>query len=185
MRLAIIHARELATDPALLSELERGALTAIRGERRRDEWIRGRLAIHRLLGPEISVLVDADGAPRPLGGSPCSVSLSHDGGWFAVAVADGRSRIGIDLCRRSHGDRVARILRWLGVRGEPIDPIVAWTALEAVLKLRRLSIEALRDRALDVEARNAHVVVRGIGDDAVVRWRTGAEHVVSWTREAA
>jgi 4'-phosphopantetheinyl transferase EntD len=181
MQIAVIHQDTIAAEPALLSPAERLALAAVCGERRRDEWIRGRLAIRRVLGDrDTSVLVAPDGAPEPIGGAPCNVSLSHDGAWIAVAVAD--RPVGIDVCARMHAARVARILRWLGVRGE-VDGLAGWSALEAVLKLRRWSIEMLRDRDLELAATGTEVVVRGLDDAVVAQVRNEADYVVAWATE--
>jgi len=219
MRIAIMHATALAPDPALLTEPERAVLATLHNPRRRDEWIRGRVALHRLLGPDVSVLADATGAPRIWGRCPLSqptplsgtkdlalvpvevaladsfVSLAHDGEWFAVAVAD--RAVGIDLCLRVHGARVAKILAWLGVCGSPIDPVAAWAALEAVLKLRRLGIEELRGRTLELRANDqpigrqpaqAHmesIVAVGIGEPVTVQLRGDVEYVIGWAEEAS
>jgi hypothetical protein len=68
-----------------------------------------------------------------------------------------------------------------------LDPVIVWTALEAALKVRRLAIEALRDRPLEVHPDTEHdrVIVRGLGDELAVRVREGRELVVSWAMEAA
>lgn len=180
VELAIIARSSIDADPAKLSDLERAHLATIRGERRRDEWVRGRLAIRHVLGdPATSVVIDADGSPRAVGGTPRSVSLSHDGEWFAVAVADDGARVGVDLCVREHAGRVERILAWLGVE-TMCDPVAAWAALEAVLKVRRLSVEALRDRSLVVERRDGGIRVRGLGEDVIVAVRDDAAYVVAW-----
>ena len=152
MLLAVIPTYAVPPDADRLTGTERAALAGVHGARRRDEWIRGRLAIRRVLGDDAgSVLAGADGAPVVDGGTARSVSLSHDGGWIAVAAAGAEWRLGIDLCLRAHAERVARILAWLDVRlGTTVDPVAAWCALEVGLKLRRWSIEALRDRALAV-----------------------------------
>ncbi len=173
--IAVLHVTEVAAEPALLSATERVALVAIRGARRRDEWIRGRLAIRRVLGdPAASVVVAPDGAPEVIGRA-CHVSLSHDGDWIAVAIHD--ALVGIDLCVRAHGARVARILAWLGVRGD-VDALAGFAALEAVLKLRRLPIEALRDRPLALATRDRAIVVSGLGDPVTVRLHHAPEYVV-------
>jgi phosphopantetheinyl transferase len=188
LRVAVVARRTVDADPARLTVAERGALAQVRGARRRDEWIRGRLAMRRLLSdPDTSVVVADDGAPQPTGGRPCSVSLSHDGEWIAVAVASASLRLGIDLCVRCHAARLPRILRWLDVAYGALDPVTVWTALEAALKLRGLAIEALRDRALEVEAAPAHersVIVRGLGADLHVRTRATRDFVVGWAVEA-
>lgn len=183
VEVAVMASASIVADPARLSELERVHLAAIRGERRRDEWIRGRLAIRRFLGdPATSIIVDPDGAPRAVGGTPRSVSLSHDGDWIAVAVAGEGVRIGVDLCLRQHASRVKRIHAWLGVV-TTLDPVIAWTALEVGLKLRRLSVEALRDRELVVEARGGKICVRGLGADAIVTLRAERDYIVAWATE--
>ena len=189
LRVAVVDRTTVDADPEQLTAAERGALARVTGARRRDEWIRGRLAIRRVLGdPEISMVIAPDGAPRPVGGQPCSVSLSHDGEWIAVAVASAGVRLGIDLCVRSHEVRLARIMRWLDVRYGALDPVIVWTALEAALKVRGLAIEALRDRALEVRPDPEHdgaVIVRGLGDQLRVESREGRDFVVGWTSEAA
>ena len=179
--LAVIARSSIIPDPARLSDLERSDLATIRGERRRDEWIRGRLAIRQVIGdPEASIVVEADGSPRSVGGAPRSVSLSHDGEWFAVAVAKEGARLGVDLCVRDHAVRVTRILAWLGV-ATACDPVVAWASLEVVLKLRRLSVEALRDCTLAVdEVALDRIAVRGLGDPVTVAVRHAPAYVVAW-----
>ena len=169
MQLAIVRADSLTGS---LTPAERNVLASIRGPRRREEWIRGRLAAHRLVDRE--VLVDTDGAPRIEDGH---ISLSHDGIWIAVAVAP--TPIGVDLCLRTHGSRIAAVLRWLGVDADDIDPVAQWAALEAVLKLRRLSIEQLRERSLALRVDGDGIVVRGIGDDVHVRVTAEPEFVVA------
>src|SRR5262249_12243263 len=132
------------------------------------------------------ILVREDGAPLPTGGRPCSVSLSHDGDWIAVAVTRANYRVGIDLCVRSHETRVARIIRWLGVSCGDLDPLTTWTALEAGLKIRSLGIEALRDRTLEVMPEpNGRVVVRGLGDTLGVQSWGSCDFVIGCAMEAA
>ena len=73
-----------------------------------------------------------------------------------------------------------KILNTLGVE-TACDPIVAWVALEVVLKLRRLSVEALRDRALAVEeVATDRIAVRGLGDPVTVAVRREPTYVVAW-----
>jgi hypothetical protein len=196
------------------------AVLVLRDGPRRDEWIRGRLALRQALvaalGPEgsgVSVLVDPDGAPRPEGGPPCAVSLSHDGDWIAVGVIAGAAwRVGVDLCLRSHAARVSRVLGRLSVAaggiderseatggGNPagfagrardgvprgIDPCAQWAALEATLKLRRLSVMALREHAIEIREAGTELEVRGLGAAATVELHHAPEHVVAWTAERA
>lgn len=182
MRIEVLHAAEVTADPALLTELERGHLATIRGDRRRDEWIRGRLAIKRVLGePAVSVLADPDGAPRIAGEAAGAreVSLSHDGRWIAVAVTGDGVCAAVDLCVRDHAPRCAKILAWLGV-ATTVEPVAAWAALEVALKVRRWSVEALRDRALEVEVAGERILVRGLGGDVAVAIRAEVDYIVAW-----
>lgn len=188
--ITIRPASDFAVDAALLSPAERAVMPAV--GRRRDEWIRGRLAMKAALvaelGPaanEIEIVIAPDAGPLLVGGPPCAVSLSHDPGWIAVAVARGACRLGIDLCVRTHATRVTELLRLLGVRHD-CEPVAAWAALEAVLKLRRWPVLALRDHTLSVLARDeAAVVVHGLGDTATVELEPAEDHVVGWAIEAA
>lgn len=155
-----------------LTRAENQALAAIRGDRRREEWKLGRLAAHQLIDRD--VLVDPDGAPRVDG---AHISISHDGPWFAVAVAD--TPIGVDVCVRTNAERSASVLRWLGVDATNVDPCAQWAALEAVLKLRRLPVEQLRDRTLALRAEGDTVIVHGLGDDVRVRITVEPDYVVA------
>ena len=189
--ITITRARDLAPDPSRLSAAERAALSLPPGARR-DEWIRGRIALRRALvaafgpaGAGVDILVAPDGGPAPSGGPPCAVSLSHDGDWIAVAVAAGpAARLGIDLCARAHAPRIAAILARLGLGGA-LDPCLQWAALEAVLKLRRLSIFALREHPSSLRAHDGGraLEVLGLGAPALVRWRAEPDYVVAWTAE--
>ena len=170
MSTLVVHADAVT---GALTPAEQAVLATIRGARRRLEWTRGRLAAHQLVDGD--VLVDPDGAPRVATGH---VSISHDGDWIAVAHAD--RPIGLDLCLRAHAPRIPTILRWLGVTlPAGVDPVVAWAAFEAVLKLRRMSVEQLRDRALSIVADGRDVVVRGLGDDVSVAIDDRGDFVVA------
>lgn len=186
--ITIRRASDLACDAALLSPAERAVMPP--AGLRRDEWIRGRLALRSALvaalGPaaaDIDIVVAPDAGPLLVGGPACAVSLSHDAGWIAVAVAPGSSRLGIDLCARTHAARVSELLRQLGVTYD-CEAVVAWAALEAVLKLRRWPILELREHALSVVGRDATtVIVHGLGEAAVVALQASDDHVVGWAIE--
>ncbi len=169
MQIAVVRADSVTGS---LTPSEQTVLASIRGPRRREEWTRGRFAAHQLV--EGDVLVDADGAPHVATGH---ISISHDGAW--IAVARDTAPIGIDLCARTHAARIPTILRWLGVTADDIDPVAQWAALEAVLKLRRLSVEALRDRAIELRTVDGAIIVRGIGADVRVSVRADPEFVVA------
>lgn len=178
-------------DSRLLRLAERRELRALRllGARR-EEWIRGRVAIRSAVArwlPQARrcrVHTEPSGAPSVVG-VDCSISLSHDGHWFAVALAPGRAlRIGIDLCRRVHAHRLARILRRFTERGVQLDPVVQWAALECVLKMRGLGITALVGSRAVVRRAGPHVLVHGLGPDASLRAIDRPEFVVVWGSEA-
>jgi hypothetical protein len=126
----------------------------------------------------VDVLTQADGAPRIAHGV---LSLSHDADWVAVATAPS-GRVAVDLCAREKREQVARVLGRLGVYG---DPCMAWAALECALKLRRRGVTTLLDdERVFVEPHGAGAVVRGIGDDVHVAWRSGDGYALAWAREA-
>ena len=182
-RFTVLRASVIAADADRLSGPELEVLATVRGARRRDEWIRGRIAIRSVLGDHVSTVVDPDGAPR-LVGSTCNISLSHDGDFIVVAVAAASSRVGVDLCLNDHASRVEQILRWLDVQTK-LDPIACWAALEAVLKLRRLSIEALRDRVIALCLHGDAIAVGGIGDDSIVRICNAPDYAIGLATELA
>jgi phosphopantetheinyl transferase len=153
-------------------DLRRLALTG----RRADEWIAGRIAIHRVLGAATSVTTCDDGAPdyRPAPGARYqSISLSHDGGWVAVAAAEG-SEVAVDLCTIAHAARLGPILARLGVVTN--EPCLAWAAIECALKLRRRAIWSLLDGKLAV----ADGRVSGIGEDVRVDARMTSDYALAW-----
>ena len=178
-------------DPRLLRPAERRELGALRlMGRRREEWIRGRVAIRRAVACWLvrqasgcEVHAEPDGAPR-LVGVDCAVSLSHDDRWFAVALAPSRAlRIGVDLCRRVHADRLVPILRRFTTRGLQLDPVVQWAAIECVLKLRGLGITALLGTDATLRREGRRVRVEGIGPVASLYVIDQPEYVVVWGSE--
>ncbi len=182
VRIAVLEA--VRPDATQLSGSERAHLALLVGPRR-DEWIRGRVALRQVLGTtDASVLVGADGAPHVVGGAACSVSLSHDGTWIAIAVGDAKSRVGIDVCRRMHADRIAELLRRLAVQTE-CDAVTTWVALETTLKLRGRSIEGLRSSSLAVRRDERCARVSGLGAEVAITIRSDPSHVVGWAREVA
>lgn len=177
-------------DPRLLPLAERRELRALRLRgSRREEWIRGRVAIRRAVArwlPRASlcrVQTEPSGAPLVVG-ADCTVSLSHDGRWFAVALAPGRAvRIGVDLCRRAHADRLVPILRRFIRSGVQLDPVVQWAALECVLKMRGQGITALMGSDARVRRIGGRVRVEGIGPSASLHVFDGPAFVVAWGSE--
>jgi phosphopantetheinyl transferase len=117
-------------------------------------------------------------------GVDCTVSLSHDDPWFAVALAPSRAlRVGVDLCRRVHADRIMPILRHFTTRGVQLDPVVQWAALECVLKMRGLGITALLGTDAMLRREGRYVRVEGIGPNASLHVMDRPEFVVVWGSE--
>lgn len=146
---------------------------------RAAEWVAARAAAHRVVGM-IDVLTEADGAPSIATGA---LSLSHDGDWVAVATA-ASGRVAVDLCARANRDQAASVLHRLGVFG---DPCLSWAAIECALKLRRRGVMTLlgdssAEREVSIEPNDAGAVVRGIGDDVHVSWRSGDGYALAWAR---
>ena len=174
MRVSVFMRDEL-DDVLTAAELRELHVLGLAGPRA-AEWVAGRAAAHRLLGL-VDVLSAPDGAPRIASGS---LSLSHDGDWVAVATAPS-GRVAVDLCARAHRERVATVLHRLGVYG---DACMSWAAIECALKLRRRGVWTLLDRGMSVEPQGAGAVVRGIGDDVHVAWRSCGGYALAWAHEA-
>ncbi len=145
--------------PSLLTPLEREGLARCKTDKRRGEFVAGRLAAHRALallapGTPAEVTARSDG---PDEGRPCFVphpglalSLSHSAGVAVAAVAPGTAR-GVDLEHRV--DVGAAFLEeafapgeWEAYRdvcGADMDaPTAAWTLKEAVLKVWGVGLRA-------------------------------------------
>ena len=193
MRVDVFTRAEL-DDALTAAELRELHLLGYQGPRA-DEWVAARAAAHRVLGL-VDVLTEADGAPRVANGV---LSLSHDGHWVAVALAPS-GRVAVDLCARTNRERCAKVLHRLGVYG---DPCMSWAGLECALKLRRRGVWTLLPDsssidsrgenvaagqhglgAVSVEPRGAGAIVRGIGDDVAVSWRSGDGYALAWAHEA-
>jgi hypothetical protein len=163
------------------------------GQRRRNEWIRGRLAVRRALASRfgeaatrLSLLTDEDGAPRLEGRPDCAVSLSHDGDYFAAAIADRAGvRVGVDLCLRQHEARLQVIFARLAVQAANVDVVAGWAALECFLKLRRLGVTALLDNALALAMTADGVEVSALGSTVSLSLLRRPQFVVAWGGEAA
>src|ERR1051325_3642106 len=194
VHLHIASLPSLAAREELLTEAERAQLAALGfGQRRRNEWVRGRLAMRRALVSRfgeaatcMSLLTEPDGAPRLEGKSDCAVSLSHDGDYFAAAIADKAGmRVAVDICLREHEARLQRIFTRLTVRGASVDVVAGWAALECFLKLRRLGVTALLDTALTLGMRSDGVEVSALGSTASFSLFRHPRFVLAWGGEAA
>ena len=197
MWLSVVRAP--APRPGLLTRTERAEVERLRYRgRRRDEWIAGRLAARRVLARrlgagarDVSVVADPAGAPRVTGGpAPLAISLSHDGGRVAVALAPGRGRVAVDVCDRAHADRLPAILARLGVADGHADACAVWAALECALKLRGLGVTALLGAPLAIAATgdatgSDRLRVSGLGAAAVCQVASRGDYALAWAEEAA
>lgn len=145
-------------DPALwLAPEEAIELSALRGEKRRREWLAARIALKGLLladgvvaAPAAAIVrKDAAGAPRLVIYEPDTgryevhgCSISHSGAWVLCAYAPGRhGRVGVDIERRTW--RMIYLRRKYANKADkllaPADSTAAgtlvWSLKEALSKL--------------------------------------------------
>lgn len=140
--------RGLDGPPYLLSLSERAACRALATEKRRVDWLSGRIAAKRALGvrlslppKDIEVLNEPSGRPyctQP--NAPC-FSITHTSGGGLCAVAAGTGPIGADWeTVRPRGPEVLAFYtheseRTAAVLASPELQTKLWAAKEAVLKL--------------------------------------------------
>jgi 4'-phosphopantetheinyl transferase EntD len=191
-----------------LSDAELEHLGTLRVERRRRDWLAGRLAAKRAVrralldggtrvrDRDIEILPAANGAPllRVAGvqsvGRLLSISIAHDDGTAICAIADaGWGRIGVDieLDRPLAPERLAYVLAdaeraRLG-RASDLDALAIWAVMEAVVKAAHDWAPAMRDVDVTLH-RDAPVVVRlRDGAPAVsAGYRRWDAHLVAWAR---
>ena len=146
-------------DGATLSPLEREGLARCRTDKRRREFVAGRLAAHRalaLLEPEARAEVTAreDG---PDAGRPCfspghglALSISHSAELAVAAVARGGA-LGVDLEQRVEAGGAfleeafapGELQGYVPVCAGHLDPVTAaWALKEAVLKVWGVGLRA-------------------------------------------
>jgi phosphopantetheinyl transferase len=108
-------------------------------ETRRIEWLATRVLLKTMLGEEVEVVYDLDGAPRIVG-DDIYVSLSHTRAYAAVSLSR-HGRTGIDIEYRS--DRVLRIKSrflhpdeeaFIDLQNEADHVLLCWCAKEAMYK---------------------------------------------------
>jgi hypothetical protein len=177
-----------------LTEAERVQLTTLQFcQRRRNEWIRGRQVMRNAListfgdsAARLSILTDDDGAPRVEGMTDLAISLSHDGDYFAAAIA-GRPglRVGVDLCLRLHERRLRKIFPRLAVHAPNVDVVVAWASLECFLKLRRLGVVDLLDTAFTIAISDNRLTISALGSTVYLSLSRHPQFAVAWGAEAA
>ena len=164
---------ELPASAGWLDPREAAVLEGLRVPKRRAEWLLGRWTARRagaaFLGRDDAagwaVVAAADGAPEAWIGperAPCTVSISHRGGWAACAVAPPHVALGCDLEvvePRSEGfvrdyftgAESAAVLEAPAGDRDLLANLV-WAAKEAVLKARRTGLRAdTRSVEVDVQ----------------------------------
>ena len=157
----------------ILTNRERETLDAFAVERRRVDWLAGRVAAKRAVrrtlrdrGDDvpplsaIDVWNDATGAPRfavaarPELSGELSLSISHSNGTGLAAVADTRASgtVGVDIEQSARVSMalVSRVLsererQRLAAGDSSPSPLALWTAKEAALKAASHLCGALRD----------------------------------------
>jgi len=98
VRLHFLETAGLAPDGAL-SEKEAAQYAAFVMEKRRSEWLAGRLAAKTLLAdgaPLAGFEISSDLLGRPSCGKQL-ISISHSNGWAVAGVKPGSSFLGVDL----------------------------------------------------------------------------------------
>lgn len=146
--LRFVRVAGLSPDGAL-SAKEAAVYGAFRMEKRRAEWLAGRLAAKSLLAPALGLRpaeceIGMDRLGRPCCGETL-VSISHSGGWALAAVKPGSAFLGADLEKVEE-----RHQAWYSDYFHPSelpnpDPSEAtrlWTVKEAVLKALGLGLMA-------------------------------------------
>ncbi|HZH15078.1 MAG TPA: 4'-phosphopantetheinyl transferase superfamily protein [Archangium sp.] len=146
-------------DGSALSPLEREGLARCRTDKRRREFVAGRLAAHRalaLLEPEaraeVTVREDGPDSGRPLfsPGHGLALSISHSAELAVAAVARGGA-LGVDLEQRVEASGAfleeafapGELEGYLPVCEGHLDPVTAaWALKEAVLKVWGVGLRA-------------------------------------------
>ena len=166
---------------AFLSDEERARLDGYGVEKRRREFLLGRVAARQLLSDvlgaapaEVPLAVAEDGAVEVGGDGAWRVSISHTGEEAVAAVAE--RAVGVDLERiRERPERLHRFL--LSEEERPLlerlpmpeaDAFtLCWALKEAVLKAQRCGLrrspKTVRIAALDAEAGTARLDTRERG----------------------
>ena len=157
-------ASELPPGREWLSRREREALSGLRYEKRRRDWLLGRWTAKSALAAwldaplgELEVIAAGDDVPEPFRRgepAPAALSISHCGGRALAAVAQREAAVGCDLElveRRSPAflrEWLAPAERELVGRAAPGDDVLlanlVWCAKEAAAKARRGGLGAER-----------------------------------------
>lgn len=145
--IALLRVDGLAPGTAL-SAREAAQYAAFRMEKRRKEWLAGRLAAKALLAAGGGNPADFEISMDKLGRPSCGgalVSITHSNGWAAAAAKPGSSFLGLDLEKIEERHR-AWYSDYFHPEELPLhDPSEAtrlWTVKEALLKALGLGLMA-------------------------------------------
>ncbi len=152
---------------------ERAAAAAFGSERRRREYLTWRAMVRRVLGPDVRIGYDANGAPQLLDLS-LHLSVSHCAGLVAVALSDAPCAVDAESAGRDFSRVCSRYLTpsEASLSSDPLWPAVAWCAKETLYKYaRRRELDLCRDlRLLEADLAGGRIVGR-IGDGALLPMR--------------
>ena len=167
----------------LLSPAEQARALAMRFERRRDDFVRGRCAAKRLLGAACEVLALPGGRPQAFAGGkalPLFVSISHRDGLALAAVSE--LPVGADL--ELIEPRSAAFVRdFFTAREAALEPNLVWSAKESALKCLGVGLRA-DTRSVEIEllppCKGPWQKLRVHGAiEARGFWRRGARHLAT------
>ncbi len=162
VRLAALAGQQSVEAQACLNADEMAQWAGFRLEKRRLEWLGGRMAAKRaaaaILGespaawPELAIRTEKDGRPCVAAGAhpaPPFISISHSGPWAAALAAN--IPCGLDI--QQPGDKILRVKKYFACAEEedilqaslPLSfseterLTVLWTAKEAMRKMVRIA----------------------------------------------
>lgn len=131
-----------------LSPREEAVHAAFRIEKRRAEWLAGRLAAKSLLAvagePQASLEIGMDSLGRPCCGGRL-VSISHSNGWALAAAKPGCSFLGVDLelVEERHPAWYSDYFHPTELQApDPSEGTRLWTVKEALMKALGLGLMA-------------------------------------------
>ena len=167
---------ELTTITTSLGEREQGFFQTLRFDKRRLEWLAGRMAIKKLLKvveqkfsqyaeEQLEILKEESGAPYLCINGEClqnhSISISHSNGFLLCAYCPADSRLGIDLERIEPRPQpfVQDFFTQAEVRQVELCPpqeaaqlaTLIWSAKEAILKAFSIGLK-VDTRSIEVDA---------------------------------
>lgn len=168
-QLEVVDLNSLPPAPEVLSEQELDFFNHLKIQKRKTEWLGGRLALKKLLCAQLgaswkdSQILAPGGVGKPtvtIGGQAVNIpfSLTHSNGFAVAAIAPDNKYIGIDLEKVS-----PRIGAWKNtffhpselVREDDVFLTTLWTQKEAVVKLlgSGLTINTLEVRIVNATAK--------------------------------